>query len=800
MTFKNASVIEQVVWQMKLADWPRAQNRARINDLFNGAPPYSAQEERENNIAINVNSLEGTRLSHEGRQQYANAFIKPGAFFTARTDYGPRHSRLKYGTIFSRNINRIMKRNRFYFENMRSKFAQLILHGIGPSCWADRQSWPPDPIGIEDVMIPSRTLITMRNLPFFALYRSWTGEELLRLTSGPNRDKAWQMANVNACIKWVRDETAKLSGTQWPEVWSPEKMGEMSKENSGFYAADAVPTINCWDFYFWNDDNKVQGWNRRIVLDAYGDPAGVPGVGGAVPNVPPSKVPDKNQIGQSNMFLYDPGDRKYATRMEEIVSFQFADLSAVAPFRYHSVRSLGFLLYAICHLQNRLRCKFNEAVFEALMMYMRVKSMDDAERALKINLISRGIIDETVSFLSPAERWQVNAQLAELGLSQNQQVINQNAASYVQSQGKTNPDVEKTAFQVRAELNATTQLISAALLQAYHYQGYEYQEIVRRFCIKNSRDADVREFRLACLKQGLPEKLLLPECWDIEPERVMGAGNKTLEMAIAQQLMEWRPMFDPESQRKILHRATLSATDDPGFTDDLVPDRAATVTDSRQKAMVSMGSLMMGLPVKFGATDNRIEVVETLLAELALVISRAEKSGNMASQDQIMGMQTVAQAIAENLKILGQDKTMRPRVKQYAQDLGKLMNLVKGFQQRLAQMMKKQAQNGNGGPDPKELAKAQAMIMQAKVKAKNTEESHAQRTAQRQIQWEMEQDRKRQEHELDQLESASRTKSELDTQDVKTAAEIRRERVKTRAQVRMERQKQRSKPKPKAEE
>jgi len=40
------------------------------------------------------------------------------------------------------------------------------------------------------------------------------------------------------------------------------------------------------------------------------------------------------------------------------VAFQFADLSAVAPFRYHSVRSLGWLLYAVINLQNRLRCKF----------------------------------------------------------------------------------------------------------------------------------------------------------------------------------------------------------------------------------------------------------------------------------------------------------------------------------------------------------------------------------------------------------------------------------------------------------
>lgn len=769
MNFTNASVVEQLTWQMRLADYPRSQNRARINDLFNGAPPYTADEERENNIAINVNSLEGTTLAHDARSQFTNAFMKPGQFFTCRTDMGPKHKRAKWGSIVSRNINRMMKRSPYYFEVMRAKFAQLVLHGIGPSAWENRDNWCPDPIGIEDVMVPSNTLLTMKNLPFFALFRSYTAEELYRLTRGPKRDIGWQMDTVNDVIKWADEETAKLSGTTWPEVWSPEKMNERIKQDSGLYASDAVPTIDCWDFYFWNDSKKVSGWNRRIVLDAYGSP----GVGGTT----------KNIIGKNNQFLYNPGDRKYGAKLSEIINIQFADLSAVAPFRYHSVRSLGFLLYAVCHLQNRLHCKFNEAVFESLMMYLRVKSMDDAERALKINLISRGIIDETVQFLSPQERWQVNAQLAELGLSRNQEIINKNSASYVQGQGKNNPQVEKTAFQIRAELNATTALLSAGFLQAYEYQKFEYYEIFRRACKPQSRDPDVREFRLNCLKQGVPVNVLVNEAWDIEPERVMGAGNKTLEMAIAEQLMQWRQFYDPQAQREILRVSTLAATDDPGLTDTLVPEKADSLTDSRQKAMVAMGSLMAGLPVKFGITDNRIEVAETLLAELALVIQKAQQNGNMASAEQLGGMQNVGATIGEQLQILGQDKTMKPRVRKYAQDLGKLMNEVKGFAQRLAEAMKKAQQNGAGaGADPKELAKVQAIQMQAQVKARNAAESHAQRTAQRQVQWEMEEKRKQQEHQERLRQSASEHHAEIAMDDAKTAAEIRRSRFTTLAE------------------
>ena len=768
MKFKTASVVEQLTWQMRLSDYPRSLNRARINDLMNGSPPYTADEERENNIAVNVNFLEGTKLAHDARSQFSNAFQKPGQFFTCRTDMGVQHKRQERGAIVTREINRIMKRSPIYFEVLRSKFAQLILHGIGPSAWETRQHWCPDPIGIEDVMIPSRTLLTMKHLPFFAIFRSYTAEQLYRLTHGPKVDKAWQMENVNSVLKWADAETAKLSGATWPQVWSPEKMSERMKEDSGLYASDAVPTIDTWDVYFWNDEGKVAGWNRRIVLDAYGQP----GIGGITPT--------RKDIGKANQFLYDPGDRNYGSKISEIISFQFADLSAVAPFRYHSVRSLGFLLYAVCHLQNRLRCKFNEAVFENLLMYLRVKSMDDAERALKINLISRGIIDETVQFLSPQERWQVNAQLAELGMAQNQQIINENSSSYVQSQGKTNPDVEKTAFQVRAELNATTALISSALLQAYQYQTFEYQEIFRRFCIKDSRDVDVRTFRLNCLKAGVPEKMLVEEAWELEPERVMGSGNKTMEMAIAQQLMEWRQFYDPSSQREILRISTLSATDDPGLTKLLVPEEQDKVTDSRQKAMVAMGSLMLGLPVKFGATDNRIEVAETLLAEMAIIVGRIQKSGGMAKPEQLVGLQTVAQTIDEQIQIIAQDKGQQERVRKYSDALGKIMNLVKAFAQRLEQAMKAAQGNGNGQMDPKDKAKAEAIVIQAKVKAESSSTAHAQKTAQRQVSWENDETRKREQHDLEMQEQRQLLQTEIASEDIRTAAEIRRERAKSK--------------------
>ncbi len=765
MNFTSAEAVEQTVWQMRLSDWPRGENRARINDLANGAPPYTEDEAQRNNIEINVNDLSLTRLAHDARQQLYNGFMKPGRFFTCRTDMGPKYKRLDHGIVVTSEMNRVLKRSLEYYECFRSKFALDVLHGIGPSMWENRESWCPEPLGIEDVLMPSNTRLTFKNMPFFAIFRAYTPEELQRLTRGPKRDPGWNMPVVRGAIKWALQQTQSLVGSNWQEWWSPEKIHERIKEDSGLYASDIVQTIDCYDFYFWNDDGEQSGWNRRIILDAWG------GWNQYVDATGKLSMPDKNLLGKRGQFLFDGGDRVYGSKLSEILHFQFADLSAVAPFRYHSVRSLGFLLYAACHLQNRFRCKFNEAGFETLMMYMRVKSMDEAERALKIELASRGIIDETVHFLNPTERWNPNEALAMGALQMNQQVIQENSSSYVQNQNFSRDRVEKTKFQVMAEVNAMTTLTSAALNQAYTYQVFEYNELLRRFMIKNSRDGDVREFRLRCLKRGVPEELLVSEAWDIEPERVMGAGNKTLEMAIAQQLMEWRQYFSPDAQQRILRIATLAISDDPAMADQLAPESPEKVSKSKEAAMLAVGTIMQGARVMFAEDHNRIEIIETLLTEMALIVARLNQTG-MASASEVIGLQNMGQHIQVLMQTLSEDDAQKERLKQFSDVLGKLLNLVKGFAQRLQQ----QQGGEQNGQMAETAAKIQSQKILAEAKAANMRESHGQRTAQRQIQFESKERQQQQQHQLDMQREAQKAALDLAKESAKTQHDIVRKR------------------------
>jgi hypothetical protein len=229
-----------------------------------------------------------------------------------------------------------------------------------------------------------------------------------------------------------------------------------------------------WDFYYLSDDEKNYGWRRRMVLDA--------------PDGTASSYKAGKNFLEDSKFLYNPENRNYASKLNEIISFQFADGSVVAPFLYHSVRSLGFLMYSVCHLQNRLYSKVHDNAFESLMNYFRVSGAQDGEIPTKMDLINMGIIPEGFTFVPRSDRWQTDVNLVQMTMQMNRKTVADSAAAYNQDFGYSEDSPEKTATEVAAQMNATTSMVGQMLQDAYGYQEYQYQEIARRFCIPNSKD------------------------------------------------------------------------------------------------------------------------------------------------------------------------------------------------------------------------------------------------------------------------------------------------------------------------
>lgn len=244
-----------------------------------------------------------------------------------------------------------------------------------------------------------------------------------------------------------------------------------------------------------------------------------------------------------------------------------------------------------------------------------------------------------------------------------------------------------------------------------------------------------------------------------------------MEMAIAQQLMEWRGAYGPEAQQRILRKATLSITDDAAEANALVPS-TPPVTHSQFAAMAIFGTLMKGGLADFPDTMNRLDLARTLTAELVLATRRGART-----PEDVAGLQNVLQTAGKLVAEVAADDANADAAKAMQATLAKAEQAIKGFAQDVAKAAAEAGANGNGA-DAELAAKLKATVITAQAKAANTRESHAQRTAQRQVQFELEQERKKREHTQDLAQQAQQHALDLAAEEAKLQLEIERERQK----------------------
>ena len=786
MRFKDASKIHDAVESMRLANYPVALNRAKVNDLFNGNPPWSESERGQNKIFTNVNPLYGTRIAHSARQNLDNAFLKPGNFYNVRLDYGPRHKRTEWSAVLTKEVNRILKRHRRArqpFADMWSATnAQTVLHGIGPVWWSGRENPIPREIGIEDVLVPAQTLLNCTNLEFFGVYRQWTYAELYDMTHGAARDPGWNMALVKQLLNSLAEQPLQstVMGNRW---LFPEKLAEDLKENAGLFATSAAPTIFVWDFYFrdYNDkDNDEHTWERRVVLDYMQ----------LQPEALRSAVSD---MAKQN-FLYSK-EGVYANDLSEILHFQIGNCSNVAPFRYYSVRSLGFLTYAALQVMNRLYCRGMDSVFENSLQYFRNVGEDDREKLEKVDLWHMGIVPDGLSFVTAAERHEMNQQLYEMGMSMNRQLLQESSSVYM-PEVDTGTKKEQTLGEAQIKLQTSVSLANALLNQAYTRAESLYREQCRRFCIRGSKNNLVKEFQARVLAQGVPPEMLDPTFWDVEPERVLGGGNKAIEGLQADRLMAVRGALDPEAQRQVLHMYVEANTDDPKLAEELVPMDEKPISEATTLATLAMGTLMDGLPVVQKRSLNHVDYVQMMLGLSAQVLQQVEQLAQVPQSlpirmQKIGGLTSVLEHVAEHLQMILSDEAMAEAGKAFEEEFRRQMAEVQRLAESLNEEMQAQNPQAQDGEMAKLQAKLQALVIEAEQRARAKDADAEQKRQHKDAAFMAENERRNATTEADiarkqamtqvELQSAiARTQADVLSKDLTTAAEIRRPKPETK--------------------
>lgn len=748
-TFKDAAFISTMIQEMQTVGLPRSRNRARIADLFNGNAPYTDAEARDNRIETNVNFLEGTRIIHQARSQFTDAFMKPSNFFTVGLDKGPVFKRDEWGAIITKQINKRLKRDMRFTEVLDSQFASSVLHGVGPVTWGRKKDWCPSARSLDDMLVPSRTLKSLENLTYFATRNNYTAADLVRMTSGQNVDIGWNKPLVQTVLKQLRTMTGQPQQQDYSQ-YDLERLAEDFKENSGFWGSDAAPTVQVFDFYYLDEEAKK--WSRKLILD---------------PQTATFGALDSNQKSQ---FLYE-GRAEYGSNLSEILHVQFADGAVVPPFRWHTVRSLGYLLYSVCHLQNRIRCKFQDSVFESMLWYFRDVATGDEERLNKVELKHLGIIPEGLAIVQPNERHTINESLVGSAMSMNRQMMAESSASYV-NDVDNGTNKEQTATEIMAKVTSTNALVGSMLNRAYAYAIPQYRELGRRFCTLDHPDC--KAFRDACMADGVDKSVFDVDCWVIEPERAMGNGNKMLSIAQSDRLMAVRAAMPAAAQQRILHMYVEANTDDPLLADRLIPLDVQKSSKTMQTATLAWGTLIAGQPVVLTEGVNNAELVQVWLEMLDSDLQKINSGNSAPPVPLVQGLANVISTIEQRIALLAQDEANAEMVKQMSDALGQAANFVQAYIKQIqTQQQAAQEQGAQGqGMDPEVQGKIQAMLIEAQAKSEIKKADAQQKM-----------ENKQQQFIQNQQNKAVQTMANVATGDAKTSAEIIRGNARAQAEA-----------------
>ena len=700
----------QDVWSLIMAGEDlraiRSENRAKINNAANGFPLMSEEDSAKARIDININFGEFADYLLHARRQFESAQFDRPHLYDIKVNDAPQQKADGWAAEITNLVTELVKQNREYRELKNSQISAVVSHGIGPVMWRDRYSVIPDFVSLEDLAVPTDTKCSLTNLSWFAERVLYTEDELGMKAFGPNADPGWKKEAVGKCIKANQDDNYQTTPNyNW--FTSPEKMAELYKQNLYLSTTDALPTIPIWHMYHQSEVKGVRCWKLKAI-------------------------PDMETTGQTttmgDQFLYD-SDRAFAYDLGHILHFQFGDLCNKAPFLYHSVRSLGYMLMEPCFWSNVFKCRLFQHGMENLNPWWKITDPAGAKgRAQKINMHYNAVIPDGVALVPANERHQINQDIINSIQAQTKQLMQDKASAYTQ-QNDTGTKKEQTAFETMVKLQQVNAATTSLLARWFYYEYFEGIEIYRRLCLRGSPDPLAKKFQKAMEKSKIPKQFLSPDVSTLTVPIPLGSGNPTIAQAEAQQLMAMLPMLSPPAQQKVKHQAVIALTSDPQKADDLVPlGQQNNVSHGQQAAENAFGTLMQGVNVAFDTSIPPQQIIESLLGLLAQKVKLAVTTGNLSTIEDVVGMATVAKALRQQIALFGQDPRMKPQAKKYAQGLSKLENLIKGFGQRLMQQQQAQKQQGDDGEAKNSQLKLQMTALQGAQKLKlNNQKAEQQR-------------------------------------------------------------------------
>lgn len=675
---KDSKSARDIYKKLRQADEVSARNRAEIDALFAGEPPYDDAELRATGqgARANVNFGEAEGLLENAMAGYVDLLSSVETLINFKSRYkGDPNNLVEYEQTVAEEFTTMLRAWADYTPNWLRNSTTFLSHGVGICYFENDLDWRWRVGGLSDFLVPRRTLAGEGNIEVACCTRAMQAHQLYRFIADEERaaEVGWDVAAVkNAIINAVSHSTSTYSATSWETVVRDLKNNDLY---IGVATASEIKVVHVWNVEF---DGKV---THSIILEDE-----------------PSKEKDK--------FLYRKVG-KFSSMVQAFVIFTYG----VGVNGYlHSIRGLGAKIFSEVQVSNRLR---NQMVDGAMLSSSVMLQPQNEEALQNLQLTYFGAYSIMTPGIEVVERTIPNVSTSVLPvLNDMASLINGRTGGYAASTPSSTAK-ERTKYEVRSEQSDRARLSSSNLGLFYDPLDRLFREVVRRVCRKDYHPADpggqeVAQFRRRCFERGVPLEVLyqvdLPR---VTAARAIGAGSEEVRQLTFDEFSQIAPAFD-EAGRQNFIRDRVAARIGYHNADRYVPkptSEARPLMDQKFAGLEN-ASLLNSEPLPIYPNDNHRLHSQVHIAALSQGIQGIE-SGEADIMQVVPGLVTLLEHATAHVEAMGNDTMLAEEAAQNRKILSQINGTLVNAQRHVDKVRRQQeAQSGQqpqpGQPDPQE--------------------------------------------------------------------------------------------------
>jgi hypothetical protein len=657
-------------WQ---ADRSNAYNRARVNEMLDGFPPYD-QAELDNlgqSQRTNMNMLEGASIIESALAPYNDLTSSVDYIAQVETLEGDAQVRVEWNQIISEEFDRLLRTwHRFEFNN-QALAREFVVHGLGVIYFEDDWDWRWKVCGLSDFIIPRNTPANEDDVDYAIARRRYTTTQLYQFIKDPEfaEKNGWNVEETKKAIYW-----ATSSRNSAPTAWEWEELEREMKQNDVYYGRVRAKEI--WVLHFWvkEFDGTV---SHFMTLE--------------------------NGLNQDFLF-------KRIGRFKSIKNCLHIFTYGIGNGYYHSIRGLGYKIFPQIQVSNQLRCAIVDATFFSAGP---VVQPEDSTAVDELSFSYMGpftLVPPNIRFVD-IKHQNIADQILPIVRDLSMQ-IEANTGTYQPRTGQdqVKGQKEKTRFQVQAELQKESTLSTSAMNLFYIPWDRVLAEVFRRVASPDLTQLDpggreAFQFRARCLNRGVPMRAL-QNIKRIRAVRAVGYGSASARLLALDQIANVAPQFDEIGRRNAI-RDRVAAYVGYAQADRYVPaaPEAGRQPQDQKDAELENAVMMLGQPVPVNAKDLPRVHITVHFTGMHQLISGI-KGGQIPAMRGSGQLHTILDHTTQHVQQMVGDPTRFQEVKY----INRGINLVEGFLTQLDHNI--QEAQAAAAREGEQAAQAQAVLAQ----------------------------------------------------------------------------------------